>query len=286
MRKSKWLRDIWYRLSSNQRFTLRRFYYLPIDMWDKILGKRHRYVPPRGIIYTGSSIDSESYIQQGLFQLDLLIEETGLLANDKVLDIGSGVGRTAIALTGYLSKEGSYDGFDVVKKGVDWCNRGIGKDFFNFNFKYVPVFNDLYNTSQLKASEFTFPYRDNSFDKAFSFSLFTHMQIDEIQHYLCEISRVVKKNGTCFSTFFLYDCNDEEYIANRAHFSFPYKGNGFRLMNKNVKSGNIAIDKYELKQMLKKAGLKCLRIIDGFWKKDILDKARKEYQDIVVFKKV
>ncbi|WP_242130717.1 class I SAM-dependent methyltransferase [Aestuariivivens marinum] len=286
MNKTKRLRDFWYRLSSNQRFVIRRLYYLPIDLWDTFLGKRHKYVPPRGMIYTGSSIGSKAYIKQGQFQLNLLKEEIDLLPSDNVLDIGSGVGRTAIALTEHLNNEGAYDGFDVVKKGVDWCNKGIGKDFSNFKFKYVPLFNDLYNTSKLKATEFEFPYADNNFDKVFSISLFTHLQLEEIQHYFHEISRVVKPNGMCFSTFFLYDSNDEEYIANRDYFNFPHKREGFRLMNENVKSGNIAIHKDELKRMLKKAGLECLKIVDGFWKSKEVDDSRKEYQDIVVFKRV
>lgn len=286
MKKTNRLRNIWYGLSVKQRFFLRRLYYFPIDFFDEVLSRRHKYVPPRGMIYTGSSIGSKEYIKQGLFQLNLLKEEIGLLPNDKILDIGSGIGRTAIALTSYLNADGSYDGFDVVEKGVNWCNKGIGKDFSNFKFKYVPLFNDLYNTSKLKATEFEFPYANNSFDKVFSISLFTHMQLDEIQHYFSEIARVVKPEGLCFSTFFLYDSHDEDDIAKREHFSFPYKREGYRLMNDNVKSGNIAIHKDVLRGMLKKANLECLSITDGFWKSKIFDGTKKEFQDIVIFKRL
>jgi SAM-dependent methyltransferase len=286
MKKTKILRNIWYGLNSNQRFLIRRIYYFPIDLLDKITGKTHKYVPPRGYIYTGSPASAKKYIQQGNLQLDLLKEEILLTPSDSVLDIGSGVGRTAIALTTYLDKDGSYDGFDVVKKGIDWCNSGIGNDFSNFNFKYIPLFNDLYNTTKNSALNFIFPYQDRRFTKIFTFSVFTHMMLEEIQHYFKEIERVVTKDGLCFSTFFLYDSEDENYVATRPHFNFPVKGSdGFRLMNENVKSGNIAIHKSKLDDMLKKANLKRIKTIDGFWKDKIRDTAKKEYQDIVIFKR-
>ena len=82
--------------------------------------------------------------------------------NNSVLDICSGVGRAA-AICIYLRKKGSYDGFDVVKQGGDRCHEGLGKDFSNFKFKYVPIFNDLYNTSKISATDFKFPYEAKSF---------------------------------------------------------------------------------------------------------------------------
>src|SRR5690606_26105178 len=160
-----------------------------------------------------------------------------------LLDIGSGLGRTAMALTSFVDKQGSYEGSDVVKRGVDWCNSRIHKDYWNLNFQYAPLFNDLYNTATLKATEFVFPYGDDFFDETFSFSVFTHMQIEAIQHYFNQIYRSLKPGGMCFSTFFLYDDTSEDFIATNPAFNFPVKKDGFRLMSENVKSGNIVIHK-------------------------------------------
>jgi len=286
MKKTRGLRNLWYSLSSNQRFFIRRLYYLPVDLFDTFKGKTNKYVPPRGLIYTGSSLNAKNYLKQGVNQLELLKDEINLLPNDTVLDIGCGIGRTAIALSSYLNKEGVYEGFDVVKKGIDWCDSRLGKDFSNFNFKYIPLFNDLYNGSNNSALDFIFPYDDNTFDKVFTFSVFTHMMLDEIQHYFKQIQRVITDEGLCFSTFFLYDSEDENYVATRKDFNFPVKGDdGFRLMNKNVKSGNIAIHKSKLDEMLKNAGLKKVKLIDGFWKNEVRDQSKREYQDVVVFKR-
>lgn len=284
MKKTKRLRNLWYRLSSNQRYWLRKLFYLPSDTFDKITGKTHKYVPPRGKIFTGSPSNAQDFLKQGELQLELLKNEIKLKPSDIVLDIGCGIGRTAIALSGYITS-GSYHGFDVVEKGIDWCKKGIGNDFKNFHFNYIPLKNDLYNTSLQKAEEFIFPYREDYFDKIFTFSVFTHMGIDEIQNYLSQIERVIKKNAVCFSTFFLYDESDEKLIADNPQFSFPFKREGYRLMDLNVEAGNIALEKNKLHLMMKKANLEIVNIIDGFWKDEIKDPNKREYQDCVIFKK-
>jgi len=279
------LRKFWYSLSPKHRFLIRRLYYFPVDLLDKIQGKRHKYVPPRGSIYTGSPANAKAYIDQGKRQLELLKNHIDLKPNDTILDIGSGIGRTAIALTEYLEPEGRYKGFDVVKLGVDWCNSKIGKDFSNFEFKYIPLFNDLYNTSNLKAEDFVFPYDKDAFNKIFTFSVFTHMQINEIQNYFKEVNRVLKPDGLAFSTFFLYDNTTENHISSQNGFKFPIKKSGYRLMNEDVKSGNIAFHKDTLKAMLNKENLEIVKIIDGFWKDKSKHSKNASYQDVVIFKK-
>jgi cyclopropane fatty-acyl-phospholipid synthase-like methyltransferase len=262
---------------------VRRLYYLPADVFDRIRGKRGKYVPPRGLVYTGGTGNPEEFVQGGLHQLNLLKENIDLSPDDGVLDIGSGIGRTAIALVAHLNSNGFYEGFDVVETGVNWCNKKIRKNHPNFNFTYVPLFNDLYNTQVAKASEFKFPYPDNHFDKIFSFSVFTHMQIDEIRNYLKESRRVLKEGGQCFSTFFIYDGENETYIASNDTFSFPYDKDGYRLMDENVTSGNIAFQKDRLQLMMQEAGFSRVKIIEGFWKDAVRDPDKKEYQDMVVY---
>ncbi|WP_430613775.1 class I SAM-dependent methyltransferase [Flavobacterium sp. JP2137] len=285
MQKSKTLRSLWYKLSSNQRYTIRKWYYLPIDTYDLLLGKRHPMVPPRGYIYTGSSANASAYLEQGLYQLELLQQTVALKPNHKVLDIGSGIGRTAIALTQFLNNGGSYDGFDVVPKGVDWCNQKVFSDTAPFRFKYIPIYNDLYNNSGEKACTFVFPYQNHSFDVVFSFSVFTHMQIEEIENYFREIHRVLDDHGSCFSTFFTYTSEEEAHIHQHPTFPFPIVKGQYRLMNDNVKSGNIAIHQDLLTQMLHRSGLEVVEIINGNWKSTEAQNQPIEYQDIVVFRK-
>jgi ubiquinone/menaquinone biosynthesis C-methylase UbiE len=284
MKRTEFLRSLWYKLSANQRFIIRRIYYLPIDLYDFITKRRHKYVPPRGYIFTGSPASANNYLEQGIKQLNLLKKHTFLNPSDYVLDVGCGIGRTAIALTNYLDETGRYEGFDAVGKGVEWCNRKIKRDFTNFNFTFVPIYNDLYNNSEIKANTYVFPYSDNLFDKVFLFSVFTHMQIDEIQHYLLEIERVLKPSGICLATLFTYNDENEDFIANRKDFGFPFLMDNYRLMNDKVRYSNIAISEKKLDEIITNTNLRKIDFVEGFWKGKA-DKKEVDFQDILILKK-
>lgn len=280
------LRKYWYKLGPGGRFFIRRLVYLPIDIVDKIKGNTNTYVPPRGLIYTGRPCSPQQFLQEGKEQVAILKQEIALKPTDKVLDIGSGIGRTAIGLIHYLSAEGSYHGFDVVEKGVNWCNKKIAANHPHFQFTYVPLFNDLYNDSTDCAAQFVFPYVNNYFSKVFTFSVFTHMHIKEIAHYLTEIHRVLLPGGLCLCTFFLFDTDTEQVLTRDTNFCFPYKKEGYSLMDEKTQSGNIAVDKVYLKNMAASSGLQIVKIVDGFWKNFSIKQYNNCYQDVVVFQKV
>ena len=86
-------------------------------------------LPMKGDIFIGSG----DFKEQGIRQLDHLIEYCHLHPDHRVLDVGCGIGRTAIALTDYLSSSGSYEGFDIVPKGIDWCQKHIAAKYPTFN---------------------------------------------------------------------------------------------------------------------------------------------------------
>jgi SAM-dependent methyltransferase len=286
IRRYNFIRNLWYATPVSLRYTLRRLYYLPADLKDQLSGNSHKYIPPRGKIFTGSAVDAQKYLKEARHQVDLLKSHAQLSPTDTILDVGSGLGRTAIALSEFMSVEGRYEGFDVVKKGVDWCNQGIGNDFKNFHFTYVPLFNDLYNNSPQKAEEFQFPYEDSSFHLTFSFSVFTHLKLVEIDHYFSEIQRVLKPGGKSLNTFFLYDNSDADFVANREGFSFPVDRGNHKLMSEKVEGANIAIHKEEIYAMAQRNGLKVVSIIDGFWKYGSDKSESNEYQDVVIVEKL
>ncbi|TKG95615.1 class I SAM-dependent methyltransferase [Puteibacter caeruleilacunae] len=271
------LRNIYYSLSPKMRLYTRKLVYWPVDVIDGVRGRHRGMQPRKGDIYIGSG----DFVKQGNLQVKLLKDHLDLQSSDTVLDIGSGIGRTAVPLTKFLSEEARYEGFDVVEKGVKWCRNHISLKFKNFNFTYVPLGNDLYNNSSTKATDFTFPYDDESFHKVFLFSVFTHMTIEEIAHYLREISRVMKADGKCLMTMFLYDEEKEDVTETVDGFKFPYKGDGYRLMSDKVVSANIAVAEQLLHEMVEKSGLQILNIVDGNWK--IQEKNSNRYfQDIIV----
>lgn len=272
-------RNLYYKLSPELRFYARKIYYFPIDTYEKITGKRDQYTPARGDIFIGSG----DFRKQGEHQLHLLKKYIDIQETDSVLDIGSGIGRTAVPLTKYLNTKGKYDGFDVVKKGVDWCNKNIHKRYSNFNFKYVPLHNSLYNSHSAKPEDFKFPYEENSFDKTFLFSVFTHMRIEDIQNYLNEIHRVLKPGGKCLATFFTYHENDQ--LENFPGFKFPVKKDRYRLLDENLVEANIAIEDSKLLEMIEKSGLKKVNEIKGFWSKFSRKHPDVNFQDMLILEK-
>jgi ubiquinone/menaquinone biosynthesis C-methylase UbiE len=275
------MRNIYYRLSPEMRLLSRKLYYFPTDLLHKISGKKNKLEPDKGDIYIGSG----DFTAQGKHQLGLLIRMADLKPGDSVLDVGSGIGRTAVALTGYLDKTGNYEGFDVVEKGVKWCNKNIKTQFPNFNFRFVPLNNDLYNTATNDAVNFKFPYTENRFDVVFLFSVFTHMRPAEVKNYLNEIYRVLKPGGRCLASFFVYNQTEEKHISENNSFRFPFKENGYRLMDKNVECANIAFEEQYLKSSIEKGGLLLTEILDGYWKDEKNKKEISDFQDVLILKK-
>lgn len=183
------------------RWALRRLYFLPFDLADRLLGHSDDLSPPKAAIVTGSV---EGFRASGERLVEMLQEHAGLRPDCRVVDVGSGFGRLAVPLTRFLSPAGSYDGLDIGAAGIEWCNEKIAPRHPNFRFTLADVHNSEYNPSgRYPASEYRFPYEDESVDLVVLVSVFTHMLAPEMEHYLSEIQRILVKDGRCFATHFL-----------------------------------------------------------------------------------
>lgn len=173
------------------------------DLFDRASGKRQQLTPPRRHRrYVGGG----DFHDVGQHFLGLLVDLAGLKPQGRVLDIGCGIGRIAVALTGYIEPPGSYDGFDIVPLGIKWCQRNITPVHPNFRFQQADIYNKFYYPKGKHRSDaYEFPYPSDSFDVVVLTSVFTHMLPDDIDHYLSEISRVLTVGGTALMTFFVLD---------------------------------------------------------------------------------
>ncbi len=280
--KSKlFFRNLYYSLSPDNRLLVRKLVYFPVDFVDSF-GTKKNAIPKKGDIFIGSG----DFVKQGKHQLELLKQYAGIQPDGKFLDVGSGIGRTAVPLKDFATSTAVYDGFDIVEKGVVWCQKNISNQYPNFKFKYVPLNNDLYHLASGKAEQFVFPYASDSYDTIFLFSVFTHMQPLEVENYLNEIHRVLKPGGKCLATFFYYNSENENFIANEnGEFIFPFKKDGYRLMNEKVPSANIAFEEPKLKEMIASAGLAISKTVDGFWKGQQPGNQLRDFQDVFVLEK-
>jgi ubiquinone/menaquinone biosynthesis C-methylase UbiE len=274
-------RFLYYLLPTPIRLFARRLYYLPVDAYEYATGKRQKGVPPRGKIFIGHG----DYVKQGEKFLNYFRELAGLQPNHAVLDIGCGIGRMAVPLTRFLNEQGTYDGFDIVKSGIDWCNKHISSQHPNFRFQYTGLYNQLYNTSDKSdARSFIFPYENAKFDFVFLTSVFTHMMPAEVEHYINEIGRVMKPGATCLMSFFIINCVSEDLMFKKpTHMNFPINKEFYRLHSAQVDTANVAYDEEWLLEKLENAGLKMESIQYGQWcgRDSYFD-----YQDLVICSKV
>ena len=160
-------------------------------------------IPPLKLMHDGP-VGFEEFKTNGEEFFRYYTELCDLKPHERMLDVGSGVGRKTFLLTDYLKHEGSYEGLDIVKTGVDWCTERITRKYPRFKFQLIDVCNRHYNpTGRYKASEYRFPFADESFDFVVLCSVFTHMLAEDVERYLCEVARVLKTGGRCLVSFFL-----------------------------------------------------------------------------------
>ena len=157
-------------------------------------------VPPRRLVYTGGG----DFLATGSDYLGHLVHLAGLRPDERVLDVGCGIGRIALPLTGYLRPPGSYLGFDPVGLGIRWCSRRISAAYPGFAFLRCDVRNRRYNPrGRIDPREFRFPAVDRSRDVVCIVSVFTHMLPGDVERYLDETARVLAPGGRCLASFFL-----------------------------------------------------------------------------------
>lgn len=274
-------RKLYYAFSPSMRYVVRRLFYWPIDFYETLFQKRDPMIPLRGMIFIGSG----DFKKQGDHLLELVIKYADLKPDGRILDIGCGIGRLAVPLTRYLNANAHYEGFDIVKMGIDWCNNKIATKYPNFRFLYIDLKNDLYNLStNSEAKSFQFPYSPNSFDCVVLTSVFTHMMPNDVDNYLKQISLVMKNDGKCMATFFLLDSDIKKQMKDKKiGFRFVHHFDGYSLMDKKVKEANVAYEKTYLLSLLKKNGLYADSIYQGKWSNGV---SPLDFQDVLILKKM
>lgn len=245
-----------------------------IDLRLWLTGKGEHDLPPLRLRFVGGG----DFRQIGEDLARLLIDSGGLKPSDRLLDIGCGIGRVAIPLTRFLDR-GTYDGFDVVKRGIRWCALHITPAHPNFRFHHVEVANSEYRSHGRAAAEFRFPFADGSFDFVFATSVFTHLVDEEMRRYITESARVLVPGGRLLATFFLLNQGSLEAMAAREVYNFPHARGAMRLLDARNPAAGVAIDEQAAIAMVRDAGFRVDRIAYGEWsgRRDFLT-----FQDVVV----
>jgi SAM-dependent methyltransferase len=134
--------------------------------------------------------------------------------NQHLLDVGCGYGKTALALLRTIRPPGSYTGFDIDRKNVQFMNTLFQQLGVHGHFRadYFPIRNRYYPhpDADQTADEFIFPYQADSFDCAVLHSVFTHMLSEGVANYAFNLARVVRTGGNILVSVFLLQNSPKE----------------------------------------------------------------------------
>lgn len=250
-----------------------------IDLTDRSERVRDM-LPPRRMRFVGDG----DYKGTGLKFREMFIQYGGLKPEHSVLDVGCGIGRMAVPLTGFL--KGEYHGFDIVKSGPEWCTQNVTPRHPNFHFHHADIKNSMYNPKgTFEASNFKFPFADETFDFVFLTSVFTHMKPRDVENYLSEISRVLKKNAVSFITMFLLNEESNRLIAeNKSALDISHQLDGFSVTDPKYPEATVGLNESYIRDIYPNRNLAIIEPIHyGSWcgRKNFLS-----YQDILVAQKI
>lgn len=115
------------------------------------------------------------------WQISIFPRIMSFLPVNNLLEIAPGMGRWTRFLLNYCN---NYFGFDVSQKAIEECR---SRFFFNRNTHFIKN-----NGNDLPG------IKDNSIDFVFSMDSLVHAEIDAIEPYIAEISRILSEVGVGF----------------------------------------------------------------------------------------
>jgi SAM-dependent methyltransferase len=253
----------------------------PIDYISRVINNKKNLPPLYLRRYVGPLRSFESSGAEFRSYLQLLAE---LKPSDSVLDIGCGCGMMGIYLQEYLNETGYYTGVDISRSAIKWPHKNITGKYPNFKFLHIDINNLTYNPKgKLNAENFIFPFKDASFDIILLKSVFTHLRPAQVENYLKEIARLLKKGGRCLGTFFLL--NDEQQALDRQgrnKLKFLFGEGEWRYVYEHSPESAMAFDERYILNLLEKNGLALKNsIYYGKWS----GRSGLSDQDIIVFEK-
>jgi len=234
----------------------------------RLFGRVASLVPPIELMHDGPQTYLD-FKQNAEEFLRLYIDLCGLQPHERVLDVGCGIGRKTVLLTTYLNAQGSYEGIDIVRSGVDWCSRKISRKYPNFRFRLIDVYNKHYHPAgRQRASDYRFPFPDASFDFVTLGSVFTHMLRRDTENYLAEVKRVLKGEGRCLISWFLLNPESVGLIhSNRSTLNMTHQIDGacWTISPADPESA-IGFDEAYVLDLYERCGLKITdRVYYGSW---------------------
>jgi len=248
----------------------------------RLFGALAPLVPETEQMFDGTA-SLEEFKANGKEFLSIYQGICGLLPGERMLDVGSGIGRKTIPLTQYLDPAASYEGIDVNRSGVEWCREKITARFPNFRFQWIDVRNQFYNPLGTRSpAEYQFPFPDASFSFVTVGSVFTHMMPGDVEHYLSEIARVLDR-GRCLISYFLLNEESRDLMKRGAStLTFGNASDGYATISPDIPEKAIALEESIVRSFYARVGLEISGLYYGSWcgRKNAMS-----YQDLILARK-
>lgn len=205
----------------------------------------------------------------------------------KILDIGCGNGRVSMPMAKYLHEDTEYFGMDISKERIDWLKENVTSRYPNIKFVYTDLYNKMYNIDgKIKAKDYRFPFEDNSFDLVLLFSVFTHMLPEDVENYMKEVYRVLKKGGKCWITYFLINPYAKELIdEGSCRRRFTHEEGIYMTSSKDRHESMVGYKENYIYDLYKKVGFKDLWVKYGQWREADFKGNSKISQDVITAEK-
>jgi len=259
---------------------LRRGFVFAHEVSDTISGRRDQLLPPARLRVRIGHVGAEDFVALGATHLRMFYELGGLRPENHVLEVGCGCGRLARAFTTYLNASGSYDGVDIDREAIGWCQQAF-RSFPRFHFQELDVFNAFYNPKgPSKASEVSLPFENETFDFAIMTSVLTHLLPEDVPNYLREVSRVLNHGGKAWITYFLW--NEKAAEAERLDpkgFLFPDQLGPHRVMHIGQPELGLCLEQRWLLAEYARAQLTIGEVRPGSWRGL---KGATDFQDTII----
>jgi ubiquinone/menaquinone biosynthesis C-methylase UbiE len=141
--------------------------------------------------YQKYDIDSEIYLSGLLDDLNIVFENTK--KTDEILDLGCGKGHVSAMMSLYFKKVESIDVENASEEGSIFNAKILGKGWHR---KVWKEFEKKYSVRYRYYDGKKIPFEDGSFDVVVANAVIEH--VDDVDVFLKEIKRVLKKEGKLF----------------------------------------------------------------------------------------
>lgn len=183
-------------------------------------------LPPRRLRAGGEHFRSDAeFVESGRDEARSLAVDGCLTSRSSLLDFGCGAGRLAVGLLEEEAPLERYAGVDVRASVIRWAHRNLARLDPRFSFVHMDVANERYNPRGRPFQEQHLPFRDMTFSAAYSYSVFSHLRIEDTRSAFRELRRVVRKGSLVVITAFVDDSVNYGLVVNpRGYGALRWRG--------------------------------------------------------------